>query len=397
MIFLLLTLLLQDAPSPSAARASAELGAIRKDVDLLVGFRDQELALRRKLQDAAGDEAKLRALSAEREALIKDFNTRRDALVARMDGLLKSSSEELRKAPGDAALLDVRREACLLYGRPADALIDTEALFKLRPTDAALEQSLGRLQHQLNRFEPATTTFEALLKRDPKNLEFRRLHATCLFAAHRFAEAQAALEALVKEELPDEARQQAEQYLDMAKRCAEPWKAEQAVREAEKKADDLPRARLTTSRGPIEIELFENEAPNTVANFVELIEKKFYDGLVFHRVIPSFMAQGGCPKGNGTGDAGYRFKDELGKAARHHFRGSLSMANSGPDTNGSQFFITHLPTGWLDGKHTVFGRVIAGQEAADLLQIGDRIVKAEILRKRPHEYKALRIADEPSK
>jgi peptidyl-prolyl cis-trans isomerase B (cyclophilin B) len=151
--------------------------------------------------------------------------------------------------------------------------------------------------------------------------------------------------------------------------------------------------KLTTTRGEVLIELFENEAPNTVANFVELVEKKFYDGLKFHRIIAGFMAQGGCPKGNGSGDAGYRFRDEVGEKRRTHFRGSLSMANSGPDTNGSQFFITHLPTGWLDGRHTVFGRVLSGQEAVDVLQPGDVIVKAELVRKRPHDYKVQKIEE----
>jgi peptidyl-prolyl cis-trans isomerase B (cyclophilin B) len=106
------------------------------------------------------------------------------------------------------------------------------------------------------------------------------------------------------------------------------------------------------------------------------------------------MAQGGCPKGDGSGDAGYRFKDELPENRRSHFRGSLSMANSGPDTNGSQFFITHLPTEWLNGKHTVFGRVSRGQEVVDSIQAGDVIVKAEVSRKRPHEYAVKRIASE---
>ncbi|MFN3484569.1 MAG: peptidylprolyl isomerase [Planctomycetota bacterium] len=152
--------------------------------------------------------------------------------------------------------------------------------------------------------------------------------------------------------------------------------------------------KLATSRGDIELELFENEAPNTVANFIELVDRKFYDGLTFHRVIPNFMAQGGCPRGDGSGDPGYRFKDELGPGHRLHFRGSLSMANSGPDTNGSQFFITHFPTEWLNGKHTVFGRVLKGQEVVDALQAGDKIVKAEVLRRRNHPYKVTRLEED---
>ena len=130
-----------------------------------------------------------------------------------------------------------------------------------------------------------------------------------------------------------------------------------------------------------------------VANFIELVGKKYFDGLKFHRVIPGFMAQGGDPTGSGAGGPGYRFKDEIKPESRLHFRGTLSMANSGPDTNGSQFFLTHLPTEWLNGKHTVFGRVIAGQGVVDALVIGDSITKAEILRKRDHEYKVVKIED----
>ena len=123
------------------------------------------------------------------------------------------------------------------------------------------------------------------------------------------------------------------------------WKTEQALREAEAKADNLPRVVLETSQGTIVLELFENEAPNTVANFIHLVENKFYDGLVFHRVLANFMAQGGCPKGNGTGGPGWTIACECYKDdARRHFRGSLSMAHRGRDTGGSQFFLTFVPT-----------------------------------------------------
>ena len=378
MTLLLLAALLQEAaPAPApelsepAKKAAVELGAVKKDIEVLMAFRDKEGALRRKFQQAGGDAEKLKELTAERDALMKEFNERRESAVKRMDALIVSTSDDLKKTPEDAGLIDVRREANLIYGRPADALADTEKLSTLRPKDAELQGRLAKLQHGLNRFEPALATMETILKRDPKNLEYRRLHAMTLFAVHRFDESKTALEALQKEELGTEEKQQVEQFLEMIRKSAEPWIAEKGLREKEAKADDLPRVKLTTSRGVVEIELFENEAPNTVANFVELVEKKFYDGLVFHRVIPGFMAQGGCPKGNGTGDAGYRFKDELGPSSRKHFRGSLSMANSGPDTNGSQFFITHLPTGWLDGKHTVFGRVVEGMEAVDAIEGSD--------------------------
>ena len=132
-----------------------------------------------------------------------------------------------------------------------------------------------------------------------------------------------------------------------------------------------------TARGPIKIELYPDKAPLTVANFVNLAQRGFYDGLSFHRVIPDFMIQGGCPEGSGRGGPGYRFEDEINNGVRHD-RGVLSMANAGPNTNGSQFFITHVPTPWLDGKHTVFGKVVEGLDVVDSVAGGDAISSVKI-------------------
>ena len=136
-------------------------------------------------------------------------------------------------------------------------------------------------------------------------------------------------------------------------------------------------ATFDTSRGPIKVELFADKAPLTVANFVNLAKRGFYDGLSFHRVIADFMIQGGCPEGSGRGGPGYRFEDETNNGVRHE-RGVLSMANAGPNTNGSQFFITHVPTPWLDGKHTVFGKVTEGLDVVDAVKQGDLITKVTI-------------------
>ena len=136
-------------------------------------------------------------------------------------------------------------------------------------------------------------------------------------------------------------------------------------------------ATFDTDRGPIKVELFADKAPLTVANFVNLAKRGFYDGLSFHRVIADFMIQGGCPEGSGRGGPGYRFEDETGNGVGHE-RGVLSMANAGPNTNGSQFFITHVATPWLDGKHTVFGKVVSGLEAVDAVKQGDQIRKVTI-------------------
>ncbi|MBS0458184.1 MAG: peptidylprolyl isomerase [Proteobacteria bacterium] len=139
------------------------------------------------------------------------------------------------------------------------------------------------------------------------------------------------------------------------------------------------KAVFATSKGPIHVELYADKAPLTVANFVNLAQRGFYNGLSFHRVIPDFMIQGGCPEGSGRGGPGYRFEDEVKTGLRHE-KGVLSMANAGPGTNGSQFFITHVPTSWLDGKHTVFGKVVGAddQKVVDAIKGGDAIEKVTI-------------------
>lgn len=150
-------------------------------------------------------------------------------------------------------------------------------------------------------------------------------------------------------------------------------------------------ARFNTSKGEIRIKLTHDKTPGTVGNFVGLAEGRqknsfrpngegYYNGLQFHRVIADFMVQGGCPQGTGTGDPGYKFDDEFHPELRHEFPGVLSMANAGPGTNGSQFFITHVATPWLDGKHTVFGHVVEGQNIVDQIEQGDLIESLEIER-----------------
>lgn len=141
----------------------------------------------------------------------------------------------------------------------------------------------------------------------------------------------------------------------------------------------MKKATIKTEKGDIELELFAEQAPKTVANFEKLANDGFYDGLTFHRVIEDFMIQGGCPEGTGTGGPGYTFEDEIVPELKHDSPGVLSMANSGPNTNGSQFFITHVPTAWLDGKHTVFGKVLGdGQSVVDAIEGGDKMEKVVV-------------------
>lgn len=137
-------------------------------------------------------------------------------------------------------------------------------------------------------------------------------------------------------------------------------------------------ATINTNKGEIELELYGDKAPRTVANFQKLADEGFYDGLKFHRVINDFMIQTGCPQGTGTGGPGYQFEDEFHPSLKHDGPGVLSMANAGPNTNGSQFFITHVATPWLDGKHSVFGRVTRGQDVVNAIEQGDVMEKVTV-------------------
>ncbi len=240
-------------------------------------------------------------------------------------------------------------------------------------------------------------------------LQAYRIAASAAFTTMQLDDAKKYIEsASENKEITDPSLQQLlaaiEQYRPL-------WEQEQKIRAAEEKADDLPRVKLHTSQGDIVVELFENEAPNTTANFISLVQKGTYDGVQFHRVLPGFMAQGGDPLSKeaalnagkiGTGGPGHTIACECTQPNyRKHFRGSLSMAHSGPNTGGSQFFLTFVPTGFLDGRHTVFGRVVDGIDVLAKLQrvnpdkpsgeTPDTIIKAEVLRKRDHAYEPKKV------
>ena len=258
---------------------------------------------------------------------------------------------------------------------------------------------------QRDDYEPAAEIGKLLMENKCPDHRVPNLAGIAAFAVSDFDAAEKYLAAAEeqgyykKAAKDDKAAQIGQLYLQLAPEYKKAWAKEKAIRQAEAKADDLPRVLLKTSKGDIELELFENEAPNTVANFISLVQSGFYKDVTFHRVLPGFMAQGGDPKGNGSGGPGYTIADECHQPNhRLHFRGSLSMAKTEPpDSGGSQFFLTFVPTPHLDGKHTVFGRVIGGMDVLAKLQRrdpgdteaprADKIIEAKVLRKRPHEYK----------
>jgi cyclophilin family peptidyl-prolyl cis-trans isomerase/tetratricopeptide (TPR) repeat protein len=280
-----------------------------------------------------------------------------------------------------------------------------ERAIKAKPEDFLCQLYLGMVYKAQYDWEKAVTCLATAYKVRKKDtppgqwLAALSLQANCLFNLHRFDEAKKVLQTI----LNSASQPQVQLSQSILKRIRERikacqdyekfWAEEREIRKKEQKANNNPIVELKTNKGAIKLELFEDYAPNTVANFISLIEKKFYDDTKFHRVISNFMIQGGDPNSkdddpsnDGQGGPGYTFDDELSGDYRKHFVGSLSMANRGPNTNGSQFFITHVPTFWLNGKHTVFGRVIEGQEVVNSIQQGDLLISARVLRKRNHPY-----------
>jgi peptidyl-prolyl cis-trans isomerase B (cyclophilin B) len=249
----------------------------------------------------------------------------------------------------------------------------------------------------VNLYPRALEVIEAIDLDPAENPRAMIVMSDCLFAEHRFTEAVAALDSIPGPTLaadPALARQ-VEDLLRLRRPYPELWTLEQQIRSAEASADDLPRVELITVQGRIVLELFENEAPNTVANFIKLADSGYYDGVAFHRVLPNFMVQTGDPNSRpgadgvpGQGGPGYRIVDEFDRdGARMHFAGTLSMAKSpGLHTGGSQFFLTHTPPAHLNGKHTVFGRVVSGLDVVRSIEPNDLVETVTVLRKRDHEY-----------
>ena len=260
------------------------------------------------------------------------------------------------------------------------------------------------LEDELNqdRYESSLELAQVLME---NNSGFNKAYNVAGMAAFSMNDFDKAEEYLQKAEEEEELADIAKQFLSQISDYKVWWKEEQAIREKEAEADDLPRVKLTTTKGEIVLELFENEAPQTVANFISLVDKKFYDGLTFHRVLPGFMAQGGDPTGTGGGGPGYNIYCECKKENfRRHFRGNISMAHAGLDTGGSQFFLMFGPKSRLDGKHTVFGRIIEGMDVLEEIQRRDpdaepplpkpdSIIEAEVIRKRDHEYVPTKVED----
>jgi cyclophilin family peptidyl-prolyl cis-trans isomerase len=262
-----------------------------------------------------------------------------------------------------------------------------------------------------NRYEAALRLAQLLIDNGVKHSDIFVVAGVAAFHSNQFdlaerhlqrAKEMKALQAI------DTMKDTGTQCLEKIPYYSKAWEREERLRNEEAAGGDLPRVVLETTKGEMELELFEDQAPNTVANFIFLVEQGFYDGLDFHRVEAGALAQAGCPNGDGKGGPGYTIPCECpGPERRLHFRGSIAMAHSGRDTGGSQFYISFKPLRHLDGQHTVFGRVVRGLEVLSKLQPriprdplqnqinphrrhevppADKILKARVLRKRNHPY-----------
>ena len=344
----------------------------------------------------AADPAPVDAAAAKKEfdAASKEMND--------LVGELTVLQAMYQQPKADKAALEAKYEALKAKGVPAGQRWEKAAVtLAIADPDhrEAREISAGIVAGALHGDDPrkALALAEQLDKAGAGGGEVALMGAT---AAMVLSDIDAAQAWLKKAAAAGAAKEQLAELEQAADKEREKVTEEMAKRKAEAAADDLPRVKLTTSEGDVVIELFENEAPNTVANFISLVEKGFYAGTPFHRVIPGFMAQGGDPTGTGAGGPGYVIACECAApGARKHFLGTLSMAHAGKDTGGSQFFLTFRPTEHLDGKHTVFGRVIEGFDVLPKIMRTqdeqgrsvpgikpDTIVKAEVIRKRQHPY-----------
>ncbi len=336
-------------------------------------------------------------VSTEWTGLVKDMETYKENMKGMKLRYSKATASERSKLKKEANGLNTAFQL-KTYPRMIEL---APQVYKLQPANTVAAELTLQTLYSKNQYAELIKVSDAVLKIDPKAQLAPNFNGIGRYATHDFEGAMKVLKAAETDGLliPEFAGK----YLDSAELYIEFWKEEQAIQAKEDAATGdalLPIVKLTTSQGEIEILMLENEAPNAVANFISLVEKKYYDGLKFHRVIPAFMAQGGDPNSRDnpeaadSGGPGHTIACECyQKNARRHFAGSLSMAHSGRDTGGSQFFLTHLPTDHLNpvpgkdmGSHTVFGRTIKGLDVIRDLEMGDEITSAVVVRKRNHEY-----------
>lgn len=380
------------AGSKDVARQWAELLARREKItksleELEEKFQSSDNAGKKKIQE------EFQKLSGEFEKEIRP-------------GMAKLAPMVFEKDPTDAVAAQFVIGAAVEAQKYPEVVAILNKLIKAGTAKPNMIEQILQILLEENRFSDVTSIADKLVEAKDVNPRLLIIDSMAHFYANDFEKARD----LAKQAADADPASAggAEGFVKTCDEYAGFWKKEQALRAKETKADDLPRVLFKTNKGDVVLELFENEAPNTVANFISLVDAKKYDGTKFHRVIPKFMAQGGDPNsldddpGNdGGGGPGYTIACECyTEKARKHFQGSLSMAHAGKDSGGSQFFLTHVPTAHLnwapdkkDSNHTVFGRIVEGLDVALALRIGDTIESAKVLRKRDHKYVPVKVAD----
>ena len=328
------------------------------------------------------------ALLSQKKELDQEVSEKIDALRAQAEKAAPEDRQGIMLAFKQLQTQYIAKfETLFSKMRPLAAKLD----YKANPESVSDAEKLLQVTFGENLFAAAAAIADQLIASGNASGEVLSIGGLSHYADHQFNQAQKLLAQAKQQAAADPS---VTSFLAAAGTYPELWQKEQNLRKAEAIAGNNPRVLLKTNRGDIQLELFEDQAPNTVANFVALVDSGFYDGIAFHRVIPGFMAQGGDPnskdsdpRNDGSGGPGYTIKCECERPdTRMHFAGSLSMAHAGKDTGGSQFFITHLPTDHLNGRHTVFGRVIEGLPTARALRGNDKIESATVTRKREHPY-----------
>ena len=377
-------------------KAAAELLKTWDTFDLYVRTTHKELSSMQ-LRFSGAESSEIRS------QVQKAYRAKRKEAIQRSNDTWDAVQAFVATYPQNVAVLS-RRLADLTFNqiptivRAKDAL----KLFELTKSGEFLNKA-AELHGKSYKYSKATELWMMAAERAEVYETFKSLGKSCMNSGH-FKEASSAFEKAQTLAPEDRDKKEMERFATTAANYVKFWEREQEIRKKEADKNDLPRIEFETTRGTFVVELFEDQAPNTVANIVSLASRGFYDGLPFHRNIAWFMIQGGDPKGDGSGGPGYNVKDEFEHPeARHHFVGSLSMANnSQPNTNGSQFFVTNSCTYFLNGRHTVFGRVLEGLEVAQVTPIDAKdpngkaepffIKKAVVLRKRDHAYVVERIS-----
>ena len=396
MRFAIIPFLLLCACSKKATPAQAAASKCRDLMNEAAKAYDEMVRSTRRMHELGpqGDDPEKK--KAMEDAMAKSQKDQTNYTKAR-DAAKTAVAEALRANPDDADAIDGAATMAYLTGEFDTAAAHLEKLARLHPDDARIAARRATVLRVKGKYAEARALLKPFIEAHPNEITAVAEDGCNAYFLNDFETAVQRLESVGKQRysITGPTAFDYGELADEAKRTLDLWKKELELRAAEAKADDLPRVKLETAKGDIILELFENEAPNTVANFVDLVDKQFYDGTRFHNVVPGGVVQGGDPtsrdpdsKEVGGGGPGYCIADERNDGKyRRHFRGSVGLFVRGPDQGGSQFYMAMRPLAHADGKFTVFGRVLEGQEIIDKIEPKDVLTRATILRKRAHVYR----------